>query len=194
MPPATGTSPMVSGHAEADSAQALLNFIMTVNRDAIDAARLATATARNGATRAYAQRVIKDATTSIDVWTKKAPSQSLTVEDSSKAKVKPLNSSAGQAATANGMAEVRDTTTAMRGGMSASAVHSANTARLFELKKATGAAFDVQYIKTEIERQNAVLKELTAHPTTYDALQTPLTQFRSMIEDHRSAARKLAGV
>lgn len=182
-----------SGHSAADSAQALLNLIMTANRDAIEAARLATTKATNADTRTYAERVVRDATKSMDVWAKKAPSQSLTVEDSTKAQVKPLGSAAGQAATANGMADVRDTTTKMRGGMGGAALHSANAARLRALQKVNGAAFDSTYLAGELERHNSLMKQLEAHPTTYTALQTPLTEFRSMVEDHRSAAKKLIG-
>lgn len=179
------------GHASADSAQALLNLIMTVNRDEIAAGKLALAKATRPEVRAYAQRVIDDYSTAMREWADKAPSVSLTVQDSASSATKSMASMRGSAAMANGVSEVRDTTTAKRGGFGGAAIHSANLATMTELRNATGGDFDTRYIKAQLEGHDSVLKELETHPTTYTQLQTMLTKFRTAIEDHRSAARKL---
>ena len=81
---------------------------------------------------------------------------------------------------------------AARGGMGSAAIHSANIAALAKLAKQSAADFDSAYLASEITGYHAVMKDLEKHPTTYTDLQTLLTGFRSMVLDHRSAARKLA--
>lgn len=94
-------------------------------------------------------------------------------------------------AASDGVSEVRDTTSGLRGGTIAAAIHSANIASLADLKAANGAQFDSLYLASRIEGNAAVLKELAAQPPTYDDLQSLLTQFRRDVQDHHTEARKL---
>ncbi|MBC8090320.1 MAG: DUF4142 domain-containing protein [Phycisphaerae bacterium] len=191
-PPASGRG--MSGHASADSAQALVNFLTTVTRDEAALARLAQSKTSRTDVRAYAVRVLNDHQNTLSAWAQKVPSLSLVIPDSGKQSApRSPQAAAGSAAMANGVSEVRDTATVARGGMGAAAIHSGNIAALAKLEKLSGSEFDSAYLASEIAGHDAVLKELEKHPTTYTELQTSLTNFRSMIQDHRSAARKLAG-
>jgi len=189
-PPTTGRT--MSGHASADSAQSLVNFLTTVNRDEVRLARLALTRATNSNVRAYAERVLQDHSNTLSAWEMKVPSLSLTIPDSTKSSAtRSGNPPLRSAAMVNGISEVRDTATVVRGGVGAAAIHSANVALLALLEQLSGAEFEALYITSEVEAHELVLKELDKHPTTYTALQTLLTEFRSMTLDHRAAARKL---
>lgn len=191
--PMRPAAPAMTGHESADSAQALVNFITTVNRDEIALGRLAMMKASNADVKAYAQRLVDDHTNVMSAWAQKVPAQSLTIPDSGKSAAKPMQNMAGSAAMANGVSEVKDTTTKSKGGVGPAALHSANMSALEELQKLDGAAFDAKYIQTQMESQDAILKELTLRPVTYTDLQTLLTNFRTTIENHQVAARKLRG-
>ena len=188
MPPAPTA---MSGHASADAAQLLVNFITSVNRDEIALGTLAATKASSAGVRAYAQHVVADHTNAMSAWTDKVPSWSLTIPDSGKTAAQPAKAMAGSAAMANGISEVRDTTTGLRGGTSAAAIHSASLATLQELKGLSGAAFDQAYLSAQQAGHTAVLKELAMQPTNYNDMQTLLTIFRSTVEKHQGEARKL---
>lgn len=193
MAPAAASGRAMSGHASADSAQSLVNFLTTVNRDEAALARLAQSKSSRADVRAYAVRVLNDHENTLSAWAQRVPSLSLVVPDSGKTSAtRSPQAAAGSAAMANGVSEVRDTATMARGGMGSAAIHSGNVAALAKLEKLSASEFDAAYLASEIAGHDAVLKELEKHPTTYTELQTLLTGFRSMILDHRSAARKLA--
>lgn len=191
MPPPPPAAPAMSGHASADSAQAIVNFVTTVNRDELAAAKLAVMRATRSEVRSYAQHVIDAHSKAMTEWEAKVGALSLTIPDSAKAATKSPQAMAGSAAMANGISEVRDTTTALRGGMGAAAIHSANVAALAELQKANGDAFDKMYVAAQVKGHEATLREINEHPTTYTQLQTLYTQFRGTVEQHLTAARKL---
>jgi predicted outer membrane protein len=192
VPPQSTSRPMTA-HASADSAQALVNFLTTVNRDEAMLARLALGKTARADVRAYAERVRDDHSNTLKAWAQKVPALSLTIPDSiSPAPTRPAQA-AGSAAMVNGVSEVRDTATEARGGMASAAIHSANVAAMAKLEQLAPAQFDSAYLTSELAGHDAILKELEKHPTTYTELQTLLTEFRSMIQDHRSAARKLRG-
>ena len=188
MPPAP---PAMSGHASADAAQQLVNFITSVNRDEIAVGKLAVSKASNADVRAYAQRLVDDHTNAMTAWADKVAGWSLTIPDSGKTSAKPEKAAAGSAAMANGISEVRDTTTGLRGGTSAAAIHSASLAALEELKGLSGAAFDTAYLSAQQTGHASVLKELSMQPVNYSDMQTLLTIFRATVEKHQSEARKL---
>lgn len=185
------TSTAMTGHAAADSAQSLVNFIATVNRDEIAAGQLAMSKATRADVKAYAQRMVEDHTNAMAAWAQKIPALSLTLPDSAKSVASSAQSKANTAAMANGISEVSDTTTRKRGGIGAAAIHSANVIGLEDLRKLNGTAFDAQYIQMQLDGHDAVLKELALRPITYTDLQTLLTTFRTTVENHQVAARKL---
>lgn len=189
-PAPTAAGRTMSGHASADSAQSLVNFLTTVNRDEVALARLAVARATNADIRAYAERAMADHSNTLSAWEMKVPSLSLAIPDSTRL-TRSAQAAQRSAAMTNGISEVRDTVTVVRGGVGAAAIHSANIALLAQLEKLSGAEFDAMYVTSEIEGHDVVLKELEKHPTTYTELQTLLTEFKSMTFDHRAAARKL---
>lgn len=184
----------MSGHEGADSAQLLVNFITTVNRDEIALGKLALAKASRADVKAYAQKMIDDHTNAMTAWAQKVPAQSLTIPDSAQTATKPAQAMAGTAAMADGISEVRDTSTKARGGVAPAAMHNANLKTMDELKQLSGAAFDAKYLDAQIEGHAAVLKELTLRPITYTDLQTLLTTFRTTVENHEIAAKKLKGM
>jgi predicted outer membrane protein len=190
VPPAKSGRGM-SGHASADSAQALVNLLTTVNRDQAARARLALTMVTRADVRAYAERVLADHLNALSAWELKVPALSLTVPDSAKPATRSTPMTAGNSAMTNGVSEVRDTATGARGGVGAAALHSANIATLARLQKLGSANFDSAYVAAEVDGYDTVMKELDKHPTTYTALQTLLTEFKSMVLDHRAAARKL---
>ena len=190
--PQTPAPPAMSGHASADAAQLLVNFITSVNRDEIAMGKLALSKASSPDVKAYAQRMIDDHTNAMTAWAEKVPSWSLTIPDSGKIVTTPAQAVAESAAMANGMSEVRDTTTGLRGGTAASAIHSANLAALEQLKGLSGPAFDKAYVAAQQTGHSAVLQELTTQPNNYNDMQTLLTIFRTTVEKHQSEARKLA--
>ena len=183
----------MSGHESADSAQSLVNFITMVNRDQIAMGQLAMTKATRADVKAYAQRMVEDHTNAMTAWMQKVPSQSLTIPDSSKSATKSMQSMAGSAAMANGVSEVRDTTTKTKGGVSPSAIHSANLSAMDDLQQLSGPAFDAKYVDAQLAGHDAVLKELALRPVTYTELQTLLTTFRTTVENHEVAAKKLTG-
>lgn len=183
---------MMTGHASADSAQSLINFITMINRDEIAAGQLAVTKASRADVQEYARRMVEDHTNLQSAWAEKVPALSLTIPDSNNAAPKPMMAKAGTAAMANGVSEVRDTTTRSRGGVGAAALHSANVSGLEDLRKLNGAAFDALYMKMQREGHEAALKELALRPITYTELQTLLTVFRTTIENHQVAAKKLS--
>lgn len=183
--------PAMSGHANADAAQRLVNFVTSVNRDEIALGKLAASKSSNADVRAYAEHVVEDHTNAMAAWAEKVPGWSLTIPDSSKTASNSPKATTGSAAMANGMSEVRDTTTGLRGGTSAAAIHSASLATLNELQSLTGAAFDKAYLSAQRTGHEAVLKELAAQPNNYVDMQTLLTIFRSTVEKHLNDASKL---
>jgi predicted outer membrane protein len=187
---ATQTAPAtMSGHASADAAQLFVNFITSVNRDEAALGKLAVEKATNPAVKAYAQRMVEDHNNAQSAWAQKVPSLSLTIPDSASAVAKPPQ--AGSAAMAGGMSEVRDTTTGLRGGTAASAIHNANVAALAELKGLSGAQFDQAYVKAQVASHEAILKELAAQPEHSKDLQTLIVLFRTATEKHLSDAKAL---
>ena len=181
----------MSGHASADAAQLLVNFVTSVNRDEIALGKLALAKASSAEVRAYAQKMVDDHTNAMAAWAEKVPSWSLKIPDSANIVTKPATAMAGSAAMANGMSEVRDTTTGLRGGTTAAAIHSANLATQTQLKELSGAAFDNAYLKAQRTGHEAVLKELIAQPGNYNDMQSLLALFRTTVEKHLSEVRKL---
>lgn len=192
-PPMAPAAPTMSGHASADSAQALVNFLTTVNRDEIASGKMAMSRATRADVKAYAERVISAHSKAMTDWAAKVGGLSLTIPGEGKAATKPAASMAGTKAMVNGMSEVRDTATVIRGGMGAAAIHSAHLAAVAELQKASRADFDQMYLEAELAGHDAVLKQLEMNPTTYTDLQTLLTQYRTMVDAHRIAVRKLLG-
>lgn len=187
---ATQTAPAtMSGHASADAAQLFVNFVTSVNRDEVALGKLAMEKATNPAVKAYAQRMIDDHNNAQAAWAQKVPSLSLSIPDSVSAVAKPPQ--AGSAAMAGGMSEVRDTTTGLRGGTAASAIHNANVAALTELKGLSGAQFDQAYIKAQVTSHEAILKELATQPEHSKDLQTLIVLFRTAAEKHLSDAKAL---
>ncbi|MGV3709761.1 MAG: DUF4142 domain-containing protein [Gemmatimonas sp.] len=187
---ATQTAPAtMSGHASADAAQLFVNFITSVNRDEVAMGKLAVEKATNPAVKAYAQRMIDDHANAQSAWAQKVPSLSLTIPDSVSAVAKPPQ--AGSPAMAGGMSEVRDTTTGLRGGTSAAAIHNANVAALNELRGLSGAQFDQAYIKAQVASHEAILKELAAQPEHSKDLQTLIVLYRTATEKHLSEAKAL---
>lgn len=181
--------PAMSGHASADGSQMLVNFITSVNRDEIAMGKLALTKSSSAEVRAYAQRMIDDHTNAMSAWAAKVPSWSLTIPDSAKTVTKPVT--AGSAAMANGISEVRDTTTGLRGGTPAAAIHSANLAAMEQLKSLSGAAFDSVYVEAQKSGHDAVLKELGQQPRNNQDMQTLISLFRTTVEKHATEAAKL---
>lgn len=194
MPATRPAAPSMSGHEGADIAQALVNFITTVNRDEIALGKLALSKASRADVKAYAQKMIDDHTNAMTAWAQKVPAQSLTIPDSVPTAPKSAQAMAGSAAMANGISEVRDTSTKSKGGVAPAALHSANLKTMAELNELSGAAFDAKYLDAQVEGHAAVLKELTLRPITYTDLQTLLTTFRTTVENHEIAAKKLKGM
>lgn len=188
---AAPTPTSMTGHAGADSAQSLVNFITMVNRDEIAAGQLAMSKATRADVKAYAQRMVEDHTNALAAWAQKVPALSLTLPDSAKPLGSAAQAKANAAAMANGISEVSDTTTKKRGGIGAAAIHNANVSGLEDLRKLTGAAFDAQYVQMQLDGHDAVLKELALRPVTYSDLQTLLTTFRTTVENHQVAVKKL---
>ncbi|MEO7997106.1 MAG: DUF4142 domain-containing protein [Gemmatimonadaceae bacterium] len=181
----------MTGHASADSAQSLVNFITMINRDEIAAGQLAMSKSARADVKEYARRMVEDHTNLQAAWVEKVPALSLTIPDSGSTTPKPMMAKTGTAAMANGVSEVRDTTTKARGGVGAAAIHSANASGLEDLRKLNGSAFDSLYVQMQLDGQDAVLKELALRPITYTELQTPLIIFRTTVENHQIAAKKL---
>ena len=187
----TPAPPAMSGHQSADAAQSLVNFVTSVNRDEIAMGKLAISKASSADVKTYAQHMIDDHTNAQTAWAEKAPSWSLTIPDSVSTVAKPAKSMAGSAAMANGMSEVRDTTTGLRGGTSAAAIHSANLAAMDSLKNLSGPAFDSAYLTAQKKGHEAVLKELAAQTLARDDMQSSMALYRSTVEKHAAAAKKL---
>ncbi|MEP6836372.1 MAG: DUF4142 domain-containing protein [Gemmatimonas sp.] len=181
----------MSGHASADASQRLVNFVTSVNRDEIEMGKLALSKAASADVRAYAQHMIDDHTNAQAAWAERVPTWSLTIPDSAKTAAVPAKAQAGAAAMSNGISEVRDTTTALRGGSTAAAIHSANLAALGQLKGLSGAAFDRAYMTAQQTGHKAVLRELTAQPNNNSDMQTLMTIFRATVEKHQSEALKI---
>ena len=192
-PPPAAPTPQMSGHSKADSAQSLVNFITTVSRDEVAAAKVALQKTSSAEIKAYAQQSIEDHENVLTAWAQKVPSLSLSIPDSAKLVTRTPQAAAGSAAMANGISEVRDTATAARGGVGAAALHSANVALLAKLREMNGAQFDKAFVDAEAEGLDATLKELEKYPVTYTELQTLLTQFKDIVYKHRTTARKLQG-
>lgn len=180
----------MSAHEGADVAQLLVNFVTTINRDEIAAGQLAMARATRPDVRAFAAQVVETHKSAMTAWARQVPAFSLTIPDSS-APPMTAKAMAKSSAASDGVSEVRDTTSGLRGGTTAAAIHSANIASLDDLKAANGARFDSLYLAGRIEGYDAVLKELAKQPPTYDGLQSLLTQFRKDVQDHHTEARKL---
>ena len=181
----------MSGHASADAAQLLVNFVTSVNRDEIALGKLALTKASSAEVRAYAQKIVDDHTNAMAAWEEKVPSWSLKIPDSASIVAKPAAAMTGSAAMANGISEVRDTTTGLRGGTTAAAIHSANLATQAQLKGLSGVAFDKAYLTAQRTAHEAVLKELSAQPGNYNDMQSLLAVFRTTVEKHLSEVRKL---
>lgn len=180
----------MSAHESADVAQLLVNFVTTINRDEITAGQLAMTRATRPDVRAFAARVVETHKSAMAAWAKQVPAFSLTIPDSS-APPMTAKAMAKSAAASDGVSEVRDTTSGLRGGTRAAAIHSANISSLDDLKAGNGARFDSLYLASRIDGHEAVLKELASQPPTYDGLQSLLTQFRKDVQDHHTEARKL---
>lgn len=183
--------PAMSGHATADAAQRLVNFITSVNRDEVALGLLAVNKASSAEVRTFAQHMVDDHTNAQAAWAEKVPSWSLTIPDSAKIVVKPAKAPANADAMANGMSEVRDTTTGLRGGTTAAAIHSANLATLDQLKDLSGAEFDKAFVSARRVAHEAILKELKMQTAVLNDMQPLLTLFRNTIEKHMSEATKL---
>lgn len=178
-------------HASGDSAQSLLNLVLTTSRDAIATARIVAANGASPDVKAYAIKVITDHDSTMRAWIVKAPGLSLTIPDSAP----PASTAAVMKTDAakDGVSEVRDSTTVKRGGFNASVIHNASVATRVELQKLNGSALDAKYLAAERESAEAVLKQLAEFPSVHKDLQTLLTNYRNLIEDQRSKSRKLMG-